>query len=108
MNVEIFPVRGVPDVQPGDDLAALLADRLAALGVRDGDIVAVTQKVVSKAEGRLVPEEDLGRAGWVERESVRILARRGDLVISQTRHGFVCANAGVDASNVEAGLLTLL
>jgi coenzyme F420-0:L-glutamate ligase/coenzyme F420-1:gamma-L-glutamate ligase len=108
VNVEILPVRGVPDVHPGDDLAALLTEALGEVGVRDGDIVAVTQKVVSKAEGRVVPESTLGRSEWVERESVRVLARRGDLVISQTRHGFVCANAGVDASNVEAGLLTLL
>ncbi|HSJ51523.1 MAG TPA: coenzyme F420-0:L-glutamate ligase [Actinomycetota bacterium] len=108
MTVEIIPVRGVPAVRAGDDLGELLADRMAPLEPRRGDVVAVTQKVVSKAEGRLVPEGALGRAGWVERESVRVLARRGDLVISQTRHGFVCANAGVDASNVEAGLLTLL
>ncbi|MCI0635361.1 MAG: coenzyme F420-0:L-glutamate ligase [Actinobacteria bacterium] len=105
--VEVYPVEGVPEVRPGDDLAALLAEPLARLGVRDGDIVAVTQKVVSKAEGRVVPEGE-GRAAWVEQEAERVVARRGDLVIAQTRHGLVCANAGVDASNVEAGFLTLL
>jgi coenzyme F420-0:L-glutamate ligase/coenzyme F420-1:gamma-L-glutamate ligase len=68
--------------------------------------VAITQKVVSKAEGRIVPAED--RAAWIERESVGVVARRGDLVITRTRHGFVCANAGVDASNVREGFLTLL
>ena len=108
MSVEIRPVEGVPEVAPGDDLAALLADALGPLGPREGDVLAVTQKVVSKAEGRVVPEEGEGRTSWVERETVREVARRGDLVIAETRHGFVCANAGVDASNVPEGFLTLL
>lgn len=107
MSVEVHPIKGLPEVRPGDDLAALLVEPLATLGVRDRDVIAVTQKVVSKAEGRVVAEED-GRAAWVERETRRVVARRGDLVIAQTRHGLVCANAGVDASNVAAGFLTLL
>jgi len=106
MTVELVPIEGLPEVEPGDDLAALLEPPLVAYGARDGDVVAVTQKVVSKAEGRIVPGKD--RAAWVERESVAVVARRGDLVITRTRHGFVCANAGVDASNVRAGFLTLL
>ena len=85
----------------------LLAEPLGSMGVRDGDVVAVTQKIVSKTEGRVVPLGD-GREAWVERETRRVVARRGDLVIAETRHGFVCANAGVDASNVEAGFLSLL
>ncbi len=108
MTVEIFPLEGIPEVRSGDDLVSLLAGPLAAAGARDGDVVAVTQKIVSKAEGRVVPEEGGDRAAWVERESKRVVARRGELVIAETRHGFVCANAGVDASNVEAGFLTLL
>ncbi len=108
MSVEVLPVEGVPEIREGDELAAILADPLGALGLRDGDVVVVTQKVVSTAEGRIVPAGDLGRAGGVERESARVVARRGDLVIAQTRHGFVCANAGVDASNVEAGFVSLL
>ncbi len=108
MTVEIVPLEGIPEVRAGDDIAALLAESLAAAGVRDGDVVAVTQKIVSKAEGQVVPEGGEGRAAWVERGSARIVARRGDLVIAETRHGFVCANAGVDASNIEAGFLTLL
>jgi coenzyme F420-0:L-glutamate ligase/coenzyme F420-1:gamma-L-glutamate ligase len=108
MSVELIPLEGLPEVGPGDDLVALLAPALRELGVRDGDVVVVTQKVVSKAEGRVVPEGEEGRAPWVERESRRVVARRGELVIAETRHGFVCANAGVDASNVEPGLLTLL
>ena len=107
MSIEVFPLEGLPEVRPQDDLAMLLADALGSMGVRDGDVVSVTQKIVSKAEGRVVPQGD-GREGWVERETLRVVARRDDLVIAETRHGFVCANAGVDASNVEAGFLSLL
>lgn len=106
MTIELVPLEGLPEIEPGDDLAALLEPLLAANTASDGDVVAITQKVVSKAEGRVVPAED--RAAWIERESVGVVARRGDLVITRTRHGFVCANAGVDASNVREGFLTLL
>jgi coenzyme F420-0:L-glutamate ligase/coenzyme F420-1:gamma-L-glutamate ligase len=108
MSLEILPVEGLPEVRPGDDLVAMLAPMLRDLAVRDEDVVVVTQKVVSKAEGRVVAAEGLDRTAWVERETKRVVARRGDLVIAETRHGFVCANAGVDASNVDAGTLTLL
>jgi coenzyme F420-0:L-glutamate ligase/coenzyme F420-1:gamma-L-glutamate ligase len=108
VRVEILPIEGLPEVRPGDDIASLLAPKLAELGVRRGDIVAVTQKVVSKAEGRVVSDQGEGRTAWAEREARRIVARRGDLVIAETRHGFVCANAGVDSSNVAPGFLTLL
>ena len=106
--IQIWPVEGLPEVREGDDVAELLAEPLHSLGVRDGDILVVTQKIVSKAEGRVVPDEGEGRSAWVERETRRVVARRGDLVIAETRHGFVCANAGVDASNVEAGYVSLL
>jgi coenzyme F420-0:L-glutamate ligase/coenzyme F420-1:gamma-L-glutamate ligase len=106
MTVKIVPIEGLPEVVPGDDLAELLAGPLRGLSAVGGDVLAVTQKVVSKAEGRVVPSDD--RAAWVAHETRRVVARRGDLVIAETRHGFVCANAGVDASNVEAGWLTLL
>jgi len=105
--IEIVPLTGLPDVEPGDDLAALVAGVARTAGLRPGDVVVVTQKVVSKAEGRVVPED--GAPGrWVQRETRRVVARRGDLVVAETRHGFVCANAGVDASNVAEGFLTLL
>jgi coenzyme F420-0:L-glutamate ligase/coenzyme F420-1:gamma-L-glutamate ligase len=104
--VEVIPVLGIPEVQEGDDLPGLILTALGPDGLRDDDVLAVTQKVVSKVEGRTVPED--GKAGWVERETRRVVARRGDLVIAETRHGFVCANAGVDASNVPRGFLTLL
>jgi dehydro coenzyme F420 reductase / coenzyme F420-0:L-glutamate ligase / coenzyme F420-1:gamma-L-glutamate ligase len=110
MTVEVIPVPGIPEIQSGDDLPTVihLAIDEAGLQLADGDIVAVTQKVVSKAEGRLVPEGPEGRAEWIRSEARRIVARRGDLVIAETRHGFVCANAGVDASNVGEGFVSLL
>lgn len=109
MTLEVFPVTGLPEIGPGDDLAGLLADALPDLN--DADCVVVTQKVVSKAENRLVevdPDDPVSHKPVVERESVRILRRRGDLIISETSHGFVCANAGVDLSNVARGWAALL
>ncbi len=107
-NLEIIPVPGLPEIGVGDDLATLIAE---AGDLRDGDVVVVTQKIVSKAEDRLV-EIDVGdplsHKPLVEQESVRILRRRGELIISQTSHGFVCANAGIDLSNVERGYAALL
>jgi coenzyme F420-0:L-glutamate ligase/coenzyme F420-1:gamma-L-glutamate ligase len=106
VTIELLPLEGMPEIRPEDDLAALLAPPLRAAGARDGDVVAVTQKVVSKAEGRLADAAD--RDAIVAAETVRVVARRGDLLIAETRHGLICANAGVDASNVEAGVLSLL
>jgi len=110
VNVELIPIPGVPEIRPGDDLGPILTDatRKAGIALRDGDVIVVTQKVVSKAEGRVVSEEPDGKAAWVARETRRVVARRDDLVIAETRHGFVCANAGVDASNVGGGMLALL
>lgn len=106
MSIEVHPVTGLGEVGPDDDLAALIAERLP-VRLRDGDVVVVTQKAVSKAEGRVVDAAP-GKEAWVERETRRVVARRGDLVIAETHHGFVCANAGVDASNVAEGMLSLL
>ena len=77
VTIEIWPVEGLPEIRDGDDLAAMLAEPLRALGARDGDVVAVTQKIVSKAEGRVVPDEGEGRSVWVTRETRRVVARRG-------------------------------
>ena len=107
-RLEIIPVEGLPEVRPGDRLAPLLAE---CAELADGDVVVVTQKVVSKAEGRMVavdPADPAALAAVVEAESVRVLRRRGDLVIAETASGFVCANAGVDRSNVPDGYVTLL
>jgi coenzyme F420-0:L-glutamate ligase/coenzyme F420-1:gamma-L-glutamate ligase len=108
MSISLLPVVGLPEVRPGDDLAELIA-RGAELA--DGDVVVVTQKIVSKAEGRLVavdPDDPLSHKRLVVEEAVRILRRRGELIMTETRHGFVCANAGVDLSNVERGWAALL
>jgi coenzyme F420-0:L-glutamate ligase/coenzyme F420-1:gamma-L-glutamate ligase len=109
----IIPISGIGEIHPGDELAELILDAATAqqTPLANGDCLVVTQKVVSKAEGRLVPLDPLdldARRRLVESESVRIVRRRGDLTISETAHGFVCANAGVDLSNVEAGWAALL
>ena len=108
MTIELIAVEGIPEVRPGDDIATLIA---AATEVRRGDVLVVTQKIVSKAENQLVavdPDDPLSHKALVEEESVRVLRRRGDLVISETKHGFVCANAGVDRSNLDDGVAALL
>lgn len=106
--LSIGPVHGIGEIAPGDDLAEIIARRAQ---LDDGDVVVVTQKIVSKAEGRLVPVGDdvaTDRRRIIDEESVRVLRRRDELVISETSHGFVCANAGVDFSNVDAGWAALL
>ena len=113
MTLTILPIAGVPEVRPGDELAEMLADAASAQDTPlvDGDCVVVTQKIVSKAEGRLVeldPDDPDARRRLIEAESTRILRRRGELFISETRHGFVCANAGIDLSNVPDGVAALL
>lgn len=106
-DIRITPVVGVPDVRAGDDLAELLLAAVGADGLEDDDVIVVTQKVVSKVEGRIVPLADKHDA--ILTESKRILRRTpGGMVISETRHGFVCANAGVDESNIDNGFVVLL
>lgn len=95
---------GIGEIEAGGDLAAVVASALTDL--RDGDIVVVASKVVSKAEGRIVKGTD--RQAAIADETVREVARRGDTVIAETRHGFVMAAAGVDASNVAMGSVVLL
>jgi len=103
-------VLGIPEVRHGDVLAELIVDACGEQ-LQAGDVVVVTQKVVSKAEGRMVeidPDDPSGHRPLVEAEAVRVLRRRGDLIMTETRHGFVCANSGVDLSNVERGWAALL
>ena len=129
MSVTVIPVPGLPLVRPGDDLAALLADAFAAAGIAlaAGDVVAVCQKVVSKAEGAVVALADVTPSPFavhlaaqtegkdprvvemILRETRRIVRMDRGHLICETRHGFVCANAGVDESNpVAPGVVTLL
>ena len=110
--VEILPVNSLPDFRPGDDLAGALA--AAAPWLRDGDVVVVTSKVVSKCEGRIVaapqdPEErDALRRKLIDQEAVRVLARKGRTLITENAFGLVQAAAGVDGSNIGASELALL
>jgi coenzyme F420-0:L-glutamate ligase/coenzyme F420-1:gamma-L-glutamate ligase len=121
----VFPLEGIPEVEEGDDLAVLLADAAKrAGGLEDADIVVVAQKAVSKAEGRVVRLDELEPSARaleladdrdprhveaILRESAQVVRVRPPLIISETRHGFVCASAGVDASNAKGeGTLILL
>jgi coenzyme F420-0:L-glutamate ligase / coenzyme F420-1:gamma-L-glutamate ligase len=100
----VWALAGLPEVQQGDDLAKLIA--AAGPGLADGDVVIVTSKIVSKAEGRLVEASD--REAAIDAETVRVVARRGSLRIVENRQGLVMAAAGVDASNTPAGTVLLL
>ncbi len=111
-KVEILPVPGLPEFRPGDDLAAALAD--AAPWLRDGDVLVITSKIVSKCEGRIVtapsdPEErDTLRRKLIDAEAIRVLARKGRTLITENAIGLVQAAAGVDGSNVDSNELALL
>ncbi|MDD9382475.1 coenzyme F420-0:L-glutamate ligase [Streptomyces sp. ZAF1911] len=103
-SYEVRALGGIPEVRPGDDLAALIA--AAGPELRDGDVLLVTSKIVSKAEGRIVRADSREEA--IDAETVRVVARRGTLRIVENRQGLVMAAAGVDASNTEAGTVLLL
>jgi coenzyme F420-0:L-glutamate ligase/coenzyme F420-1:gamma-L-glutamate ligase len=120
--ISLIPVRGLPEIREHDDLAAMVVERIE---LEDRDVVVVAQKAVSKAEGQVIridsldasakaielagDERDPREVEAILRESVRIVRERGPLVISETRHGFICASAGVDHSNApEPGTLVLL
>ena len=121
MTVTIWPVEGLPEIREGDDLAALIAGRAE---LRNRDVLVVAQKAVSKAEGRVVrlaeiepsaealelaADHDPRQLEVILREAARLVRTRPPLVIAETRHGFVCASAGVDASNApEPGMVVLL
>lgn len=126
-SLEIVGLPKLPEVKPGDDLVGMIGDSIeaAAIGLLEDDVLVVTQKIVSKAEGRLVDlttvepspfaldfaqqwDKDPRQVEVVLRESKRVVRMDRGVLISETRHGFVCANAGVDASNVEADTVCLL
>ena len=107
-------VVGIPEIMTGTQLGDVIAEACSGEPngpLLDGDVLVVTQKIVSKAEGRLVaidPDDPVSHKKLVEDEAVRIVRRRGDLIITETTHGFICANSGVDLSNVERGYAALL
>ncbi|MDQ4149624.1 MAG: coenzyme F420-0:L-glutamate ligase [Actinomycetota bacterium] len=112
-KITVFGLAFEGEVLPGDSIAEriLASCRAAELTLEDDDIVVVTHKVVSKAEGRVAALDKWdgeARERLVLEESARIVRRREGLIIAQTKHGFICANAGVDSSNVEPGFVTLL
>jgi coenzyme F420-0:L-glutamate ligase / coenzyme F420-1:gamma-L-glutamate ligase len=105
-QVSVLPVAGLPEVEAGADLGMLICEAaLAGPGLADGDILVITSKIVSKAEDRVVTGD---RESAIQAETVRVVARRGQTTISQTRHGLVLAAAGVDESNTAPGTLVLL
>jgi coenzyme F420-0:L-glutamate ligase/coenzyme F420-1:gamma-L-glutamate ligase len=120
-ELRVIPVRGLPEIAAGDDVAALIA---ATVALEEGDVVVVAQKVVSKSEGRVVRledaepsararelagDEDARKIEWILREAARVVRARPPLIVAETRQGFICASAGVDASNAPAeGTLVLL
>jgi coenzyme F420-0:L-glutamate ligase/coenzyme F420-1:gamma-L-glutamate ligase len=111
VTLQIFPVLGIDRVKPGDDVSALLIEAIEPLTPQSRDVIVVTHKIVSKAEGAvrtIEGDEEVFKRGLVENEAVSIVRRRGDLVIAETKHGFICANAGIDRSNADEGTLIML
>jgi coenzyme F420-0:L-glutamate ligase/coenzyme F420-1:gamma-L-glutamate ligase len=111
VTLSVHPLLGVGHVKRGDDVAELLGTALEDIGPQAGDVLVVTHKIVSKSEGAVREitgdEEDFKKA-LVEEVATSIVRRRGDLIIAETKHGFVCANAGVDRSNADPGTMILL
>ena len=111
MSLEIIPLTGIGAVDEGDDIAELLSTPLKRLSVVDHDVVVVTHKIVSKAEGAVAviegDEEEFRRA-LIEDQALSIVRRRGNLIIAETKHGFICANAGIDRSNAKPHTMILL
>jgi coenzyme F420-0:L-glutamate ligase/coenzyme F420-1:gamma-L-glutamate ligase len=111
VTLSVHPLTGIGEVGPGADLAEALGVALVPLQPTPGDVLVVTHKVVSKAEGGVVAvegEEEEFKRALVEAEAARIVRRRGNLIIAETKHGFICANAGVDRSNAQPGTMILL
>ena len=113
-RLTILGVEGIGEISANDQLGEVIADICSQKPngpLLDNDVLVVTQKIVSKAEGRLVPidaSDPLSHKQLVEQEAVRIVRRRGDLIITETKHGFICANSGIDLSNIERGYAALL
>ena len=109
-EITIIPVKNFPEIKAGDDLIELLINSLedSNVSIEENDIIVLTQKIVSKSESRLRNLEDTSFEELLAEESTEIIRKRGDLVIARTKHGFICANAGIDKSNIEDGHALLL
>lgn len=109
-EITIIPVKNFPEINTGDDLIELLINSLedSNVSIEENDIIVLTQKIVSKSESRLRNLEDTSFEELLAEESTEIIRKRGDLVIARTKHGFICANAGIDKSNIEDGHALLL
>ena len=109
-EITIIPVKNFPEINAGDDLIELLINSLedSNISIEENDIIVLTQKIVSKSESRLRNLEDTSFEELLAEESTEIIRKRGDLVIARTKHGFICANAGIDKSNIENGHALLL
>ena len=109
-EITIIPVKNFPEINAGDDLIELLINSLedSSVSIEENDIIVLTQKIVSKSESRLRNLEDTSFEELLAEESTEIIRKRGDLVIARTKHGFICANAGIDKSNIEDGHALLL
>ena len=109
-EISIIPIKGLPEVKKGDDLATMTFDIINKSGnvIKDSDVFVITQKIVSKSEGM---ERDLNEYEFedlIKSETKQIIRKRGDLIIAKTKHGFICANAGIDKSNIEKNKALLL
>jgi len=109
-EITIIPIKNFPEITEGDDLIELLINCLenSTISIEENDIIVITQKIVSKSESRLRNLEDVTFEELLAAESTEIIRKRGDLVIARTKHGFICANAGIDKSNIKNGHALLL
>ena len=109
-NITIIPIKNLPEFSPEYDLADELIKGFENnnIALEDNDVIVVTQKIVSKAENRLVENDFENIEELIKKESLEILRKRGDTIIARTKHGFICANAGIDKSNIKKGSVLLL
>ena len=109
-NVSILPVMNLPEFDTGHEIVEELIGKLKEnkISLEDSDVIVITQKIISKVEGRIIDinKEDLEEV--IKNESLQIIRKRGETIIAQTKHGFICANAGIDKSNIEEGFALLL
>ena len=109
-NITIIPIKNLPEFKPEHDLVneIIKSFDLNNVVIENDDVIVITQKIISKSENRLIDIEEKDIEELIKKESLEILRKRGDTVIARTRHGFICANAGIDKSNIKKGSVLLL